>query len=171
MKAGIRSSRRYLAGILVLTAIIACGDYHPSDAELMHRLEADRPAYDSLRAMALADSALWRVAPEWYRVRSGENRDSASAALLPARWQTYRRLFSRLGLKNGISIDSGAVYFLVSDHGIVGSGSSKGLAFLPRPADATPRCASLDSFPPATGSGHGICYRSIGNGWFISLDW
>ena len=171
MKAGMRSSSRYVAGSLFFIAVTACGDYHPSDAELMRRLRADRPAYDSVRAMALADSSLWRVAPDWYRVRSGENRDSASAALSAGRWQAYRELFARLGLKNGISIESGAVYFLVSDRGITGSGSSKGLAFMPQPADATPRCASLDSFPPAAGDGHGICYRPIGNGWFVSLDW
>ena len=156
---------------LVLTALTACGDYHPSDAELIDRLRADRPAYDSLRAMALTDSALWRVAPGWYRLRSGENRETASAALPAGRWRAYRRFFARLGLENGVSIGPGAVYFHVSDRGIVGSGSSKGLAFLPRPADAMPRCASLDSFPPAARAGDGICYRPIGGGWFVSLDW
>lgn len=132
---------------------------------------AKRPQYDSLLALALPDTALWRVAPSWYRTRAGVNRSEPSALLAASKWDVYRHFFARLDLANGVSIDTAGVLFHRSDIGIVGSASSKAFAYVAHPSSAMPRCATLDSIPESISTAHGECYHEIGVGWYLYLDW
>ena len=167
----MRSLRSAAVAAWLLWLTACGGGSHPDDAVLIARFGADRAAYDSLLALALGDRALWRIAPTWYRLQSGENREVPSAALPVERWAVYRRLFDRLDLANGVSNEGGVVYFHNSDLGLSISGSSKGLAFVSQPERAAPRCTSLDRLPPARPDSAQICYRAIGGHWFLSLDW
>jgi hypothetical protein len=163
---------RWLLVVVANALLAACTSHHPSDAEMRQRVVEQRQQFDSLRALAHADApALSAVAPTWYRTRQGADSTVASTLLPEERWRTYRRLFSQLGLENGVDMDTTGVTFRVSDLGITGAGSSKGVVFFAHPREGISLCASLDSLPDTTSADHGACYRELGEGWFLYVDW
>jgi len=150
-----------LLGIGVLAGCVG----HPSDATLEREFAERRVRFDTLAALAAADTALWRVADDWYRTRGGENRYAPSALLPEERWARYRGQFRALDLRDGVSISPGVVEFHRSSRGLGVSGSGKGFAYAPDERAAAPRCASLDD--PPRGS---ICYKRLGREWFLYYD-
>jgi hypothetical protein len=162
---------RWLLVVVATALLAACKSRHPNDAEMRQRFVEQRQQFDSLRALALADTALSAVAPTWYRTRQGADRTVASALLPEERWRTYQHLFSQLGLGNGVDMDTVGVTFRVSDLGIAGAGSTKAVAFFAHPRRGMSLCASLDSLLDTTSASHGACYRELGEGWFLYVDW
>jgi hypothetical protein len=155
--------KRILLAAAVGTALFVGGCGHPSDGSIIRRFYSDKSAYERLSVMALQDNHLWRVAQSWYRTTLGANFHKAKNGLLSSeRWKRYRDLFAELDLGDGVSIDDGNVYFLVDSMGIVGSGSTKGIAFI----------SLKDKIQSSSDdASHGITYKQIEGNWFIFRDW
>ena len=139
----------------------------PSDEELVAELRAHRAEYDTLLAMFRADSNLGRVGDGFARPAnffSGAPQP-ASPAVTAERLASYRRLFNRLSLPDGIEgyDQKRVIYFWRwgSGGGAGLGGRGKGLAF-------------SDSLPPDRPAAFGCegprdsCwrFRPIEGGWF-----
>jgi len=158
---------RIIRSVLIVAAMFStlfvCGCGHPSDESVIRRFNKNKAPYEQLSVMASQDKHLWRIARTWYRTASGANLNEAKNDLLSNdRWKEYRILFGKLGLKDGIDIQDGNVYFPVSSMGIVGSGSSKGIAFISLKDKA--QSSSINS-------PHGVTYKHIDGNWYLFEDW
>ncbi len=152
-----------VASVCLAIPVCAIITDHPSDSSLKAQFKSRRMQFEELHQMAAEDSRLWRVSFSWYRDKSGRNYENVEPNLLTdERWKKYRELFRKLHLDSGVSIEDGNVYFLISSSGIVGSGSSKGIAFIGSKGGAK----STGSNAP-----HGVTYTPIEGNWFIFEDW
>ena len=158
----------------VLVALLACADRSETDAALQQALAEHRAQFDSLRDLALADTALSAVATSTYATPQtplGRHEVAPSSALPQARWDRYRVLLDTLQLRYGVRMDSSGVWFLRSATGIVGSGSLTGFAYRRPSAPPVQLCASLAHPPPGVAERHRDCYRTVGNGWYLYRIW
>jgi hypothetical protein len=150
----------------------SCCD-HPSDAELIHRLEVHRADFERLVAMSATDSSVIRVAPSFTRLEDNWAwpRSDDLLGFSPERWREYRQLFDRLDLENGLERVNGehaAVYLLASAFGLVTGGSSKGYVHATQSPGRL--YASLDA-PPADIESNVTVYRHVGGSWYLYYEW
>jgi hypothetical protein len=163
--------RHMAGGIGVLAVLLSCEAGLPTDDELAAELRDQRGRFDALRDLALGDTMLSTVESSAYYARSGRRDTVASLALPAARWQRYRMLLGALH-RDAVQIDSSGVRIPWSARGMVGSGSTKGFAYLVRPPHPSHVCASLDDPPPpALAKAHDECYRPVDLGWYLYLSW
>ena len=160
----IAKTYRILQTLLAISLVLfvhGCG--HPSDKSIISRFNTNKQSYEKLSIMATKDKHLWRVSHSWYRTSAGENVHDAKQDLLSnERWGKYRSLFNKLDLEDGISIEDGNVYFPISSRSIVGSGSSKGIAFI----------ILKDKIQQSSNNApHGITYKPIEGNWYLFEDW
>lgn len=157
-----------------MVLLVACAGGLESDVALQHEFTTHRAQIDSLRDLALADTALVGVEKSRYSTHHtplGRNEISPSAALSETRWGRYRALLDTLQLGYGVRMDSSGVWFLRSATGIVGSGAITGYAYRRPAAPAVQLCASLENPPPGVAETHRSCYRAIGDGWYLYRIW
>jgi hypothetical protein len=119
--------------LVVLTTAL-CG--HPPDASVQAQFNQHRSEFESVVRLAKEDTKLWRITPTWFRTNHDGNHYAPSeGSLSKDRWDQYRTLFNRLGLDDGISIENGDVFFEISNIGMVGSGSTKGIVYSASPTN------------------------------------
>ena len=164
MKAFFLRRLLLLAPGLLLLPALACGRELPSDAELAAAYPARRAALDSLRMMSDADPHVIRIAPTFTRLDTNWAwpRPVSLLGMSRARWDTYRRLFKRVGAESGLErSEGGEVWIVVRSVGLQSSGASRGYLFLPH----RPRLArkSLDVEP----QGIGTSRRELSDGWYL----
>lgn len=98
-----------------------------------HRHKADA---DRLVVMTTEDAHLERVADEWFMDTSRETFEHAEPGRLSEdRWDEYRRLFRRLDLEAGISVEPSGIFFYRRTYGIESHGSIRGFALLRKPPE------------------------------------
>jgi hypothetical protein len=117
---------------VVALATASCG--HPPDASIQAQFSRHRSEFESVVQLAKDDSNLWRITPTWFRTNyDGNHYAPSDGSLSKDRWNQYRTLFTRLGLDDGISIENGNIFFEISNVGMVGSGSTKGIVYAASP--------------------------------------
>ena len=146
---------------------------HPTDAELIRRLEMHGAAFERLITMSAVDSSVIRVAPDFTRLEHNWAwpRSDDLLGFSRERWSEYRRLFDRLDLENGLERVNGehaAVYLLASAYGLVTGGSSKGYVHATQPPGRL--YASLDAAPADIESNVTV-YRHVSGSWYLYYVW
>lgn len=180
----MRHARTLQRGLRLCVAALCTGTLgcslgptsHPSDADLIQRLDAHEPDFVRLVAMSDGDARVVRIAPDFTRLDDDWNwpRPDSLLGISHRRWDEYRSLFRTLGLDAGLEreqLDSaGAVVIILtaSTSGIVGSGSSKGYAYSTR--TLSPLYSTLDTLPRPRFA-HGVAFRHIRGNWYLEYDW
>jgi len=143
--------------------LTACG--HPSDASMEKRFAAHENDFEQLLEMSKADSQVARIPAETQNHGAGPS----EKVLTEQRWQAYRSLFQKTGLRGGIdrSPDYPAATFLIASYSGIGI---KGYVYSDVPL--SPLVASLDGkLPPEVGpTKHGfIAFRPIkpNSNWYL----
>lgn len=160
--------RLHLFSAALVLAALGCGGSPPSDRELVAEFRAHRAEYDTLLAMFRADSVLGRVGDGFTREANFYSGGSppASPPVTAERLATYRRLFQRLSLPDGVEgyDQKRVIYFWRwgSGGGAGLGGQGKGLVF----SDSLPsdRPAAFGCAGPRDSCSR---LRPIENGWFI----
>src|SRR2546423_3513215 len=128
--------------------------------------------------MSNEDSTVIRVASDFTRLDSNWAwpRPDSLLGFSHDRWDQHRSLFRQLKLGSGLSRerlpDGSVVVFLIAHSvGMVNRGTSKGYAYSDH--SLAPAFPSLDAGLAMIGAGkdHGVAYRRIGRGWYLSFDW
>jgi len=144
--------RRTCLPIVVLMsgfALTACG--HPSDASMQKRFAAHENDFEQLLEMSKADSQVAQIPAETQNHGAGPS----EKVLTEQRWQAYRSLFQKTGLRGGIDRSPAypaATFFIASYSGI----GIKGYVYCDVPL--SPLVASLNGkLPPEVGpTKHGL---------------
>lgn len=99
----------------------------PTLAELQREFSSKRADLEVIVRMSDEDPTFWRIAPDF--LRSGD--PSKPDAQLPAtRWDAYRRIFSRTGIKLGLERDaSHDVFIIVDSVGLLNRGHATGYVY------------------------------------------
>jgi hypothetical protein len=147
----------------VLICLVGCNS--ESDAKLVDAFERNKSDFERLAKMAEQDRQLARIEFKYtLPVRS------SSSALGPTglprqRWDEYRQLFSKLGIKYGVDRreDFPSVVFLWADcDGSAISRDCKGYAYSER--ELGPIKDNLNDLAP------GVFFRSISKNWYLFRD-
>jgi len=121
-------------------------DSHSSDAALIRNFELHEQDFDKLIEMARVDSHVVRIAYDFMWVDTNYHwpRPESELGFTKQRWDEYKRMFSKLGLKEGLSWTSdGAIVLIASTKGLSTDGSAKGYAFSQK--NLSPTFDSLDN--------------------------
>jgi hypothetical protein len=132
--------------------LTACG--HPSDASLEKRFATHESDFEHLLEMSKADSQVARIPAE-------------EKVLTEQRWQAYKSLFQKTGLRGGIdrSPDYPAATFFIASYSGIGI---KGYVYSDVPL--SPLVASLGGkLPPEVGpTKHGLfAFKHIKANWYL----
>jgi hypothetical protein len=138
------------------------------DSDLETRLKQKRALFSQLANMAMADSKLARIAPDFYKTEciGGNPIWAPSGALPEQRWDRYRSLFRDLGLKHGIMrLPESPEIILLMPRGEDPEEhlESKGYAY--SEGRIEPLFSSLDR-PPALKDGR-IAFKRVVDNWYI----
>lgn len=131
-------ARPFLCGWLSLSAamVIGCSHAGPSDEEILKVFANHRADIETLVRMSNEDYArlrVIRVAPTFARV-DGSSRPAAELGFLSERWDAYRKLFDRIGLRTGISRGGESwqdILIPVWSAGLGDNGKERGLMYSP----------------------------------------
>ena len=166
--------------LLVLLAFLgSCSavfdDSHSSDAALIRNFELNEQDFDKLIEMARVDSHVVRIAYDftWLDNNYHWPRPDSEIGLTKERWDNYKRIFSKLGLKEGLSWSSdGSIVLIASTRGMSTDGSAKGYAFSTKPL--VPTLDSLDNVGSEIRNGRlkpGVpVYRKIKENWYVYYE-
>ena len=137
--------------------------------------QKNRADFIALRDMAMQEQSVARIGDGfiWLENNFSPSAAEVQAALPPDRLVTYKRLFERLRLPTGISINRPelSVCMYAFAQGLAVSGSGKGYCWLPKPPDqlfTTP----LEAWPDAgfVSGDNFEGYREIEPGWYLQQD-
>jgi hypothetical protein len=181
-KLGKTASRKYsflVYCLLILLVSLACSavfdNSHSSDAALIRNFELHEQDFDTLIEMAKVDSHVVRIAYDftWLDNNYHWPRPDSEIGLTKERWDDYKRIFSKLGLKEGLSWSSdGSIVLVASTRGMSTDGSAKGYAFSTKPL--APTFDSLDNIASEIRNGKlkpGVpVYRKIKEGWYLYYE-
>jgi len=155
----------------------------PSDEALAKKFYQYRGDLESLSSMAHADSNLSRIADDfiWRWNTVAWPRPESEWGITAARWNEYRKLFRKLGLRGGVEKDSeGNLYFISHTEGSVVSGMSKGFVHCEK-MSLSGTTVAHNHYLPCTekgesgkvedAKGHGSEYRRLYDDWYIFSDW
>ena len=177
------ASRANSLSVLCLIALLAsqgaCSavfdDSHSSDAALIRNFELHEQDFNKLIEMAKVDSHVVRIAYDftWVDTNYHWPRPESELGFTKERWDEYKRMFSRLGLKKGLSWTSdGAIVLIASTRGLSTDGSAKGYAFSQK--NLSPTFDSLDNMHQEIMDGKvkpGLpVYRKIKDGWYLYYE-
>jgi hypothetical protein len=165
--------------VVLLALLGSCSavfdDSHSSDAALMRNFELHEREFQDLIEMAKVDSHVVRIAYDftWVDTNYHWPRPESELGFTKQRWDEYKRMFSRLGLKEGLSWTSdGAIVLIASTRGLSTDGSAKGYAFSQK--TLSPTFDSLDNMHQEIMNGRvkpGLpVYRKIKDGWYLYYE-
>ena len=153
--------KAFLIAILFVVSLSGCSERpHPSDDELLTTFNAREGEFETLAAMFREDTHMVRIAPDFLRPEGGITKE---------RWDAYRDLFQKLGLRSGIALSGqpvDAIEFLASTNGyVVGGGSEKGYVYRENPPKQL--LDSLDNLHFHDSKGFDTAYRHITGNWYL----
>jgi ABC-type oligopeptide transport system substrate-binding subunit len=165
--------------LLLLATVSACknafDNSHSKDAELISNFEQHEQEFNTLIQMAKEDSHVVRIAYDftWLDTDYHWPRPSSEIGFSEGRWDQYKRIFSKLGLRKGLAWTSdGAIILISSTRGMMTDGSAKGYTFSTKPL--SPTFDSLDHISEEIRSGKvspGLpVYRKIKENWYLYYE-
>jgi hypothetical protein len=154
-----------IISLILFALLTGCSSKHPSDQSLLDNFQTHKAEFNQLLQMFLADKGLGRVAYDFTRPEHPENIGISSDRL-----QQYRKLFSRLGLSEGIEgyDEKELVWFHASAQGLSVTGSGKGYAYLTKPPPLI--VESLDNYWSKDGKSF-TAFRHIEGNWYLYFDY
>lgn len=107
---------------------------HLSDFELLQNFQAHEKDFEKLASMATEDVKVVRIAHDftWLDDNLSWPRPESQIGFSKQRWDRYRSLFNKVGLKAGINRtenDPHTIFFMASTKGLAPGGSEKGYAY------------------------------------------
>jgi hypothetical protein len=116
--------------------------------------------------MAQEDSQMTRIAPDFTWPTGKEVPFSAK------RWDEYRDLFRKLGIKDGIQrLDKGGgVMLIVNSTGMVGRGTAKGYAYSKERLEPIIDSLNMPMPRPCIGQKDCIAFRPLKNNWYLFYE-
>lgn len=176
-------SRRKLCFLIAATPLFsACGlsspeglpwfsFSHPSDQQLERIFNTQKAVFEELISLFEADSKIDRIAFNFTWLMDDLSRSATELGFTEARWNLYRDIFSKLGLKEGLTRPRNPqrIQMIASLISVTIGGTSKGYAYSKTPLE--PIFDSLDSIPlEAQGKGYKTIYKKLGGNWYLFLD-
>jgi len=144
----------------------------PKDATLVARFADQRGDFDKLLRMSNEDSKLLRIAADFTWVagekKTGEIGKDRPLGFSPERWEEYKAVFSKLGLRGGLvrSEDGTMIMLIAHAQGIVPAGLEKGYVFTTVPLNCD--AESLD-IPGALRERKFAC-KELGGNWYLYMS-
>ena len=141
---------------------------HPSDQYLEKTFVSHEVDFNKLVEMSNVDSHVVRIAPDftWLDNNAGWPRPESELGFSKQRWDEYRSLFSKLGLKSGIlNYQPDLILFLASTKGLVTGGSSKGYAYSLKQPEVV-----VESLDHADFSKSRIVYKHLKGNWYLFYE-
>jgi len=124
-----------LVGCTMALWVIAKESQPPTLAELKRDFPAKHSSLETIVAMSDEDSKFWRIAPGWVDRATDDSpikfeqfmEDDPKAGLSKTRWDAYREIFSRIGIKLGIQRNKQRDSFIMVDSvGLLNRGHASG---------------------------------------------
>ncbi len=142
----------------------------PTDERLIKNYSSHKADYERLVKMVKEDytKGISRVDYDWYDCSwDWENSESKKCNLEEERWEEYRELFKRIGLKRGVSIGKNSdekffVEFKVYSWGLVTGGLEKGVTY----AEYKQKSVYASENP----ENEWVKYKYIEDNWYIYLE-
>jgi hypothetical protein len=141
---------------------------HPSDQYLEKVFLAHEADFNKLVEMSNADSHVVRIASDftWLDNNAGWPRPESELGFSRQRWDEYRSLFAKLGLKSGIlNYHPDLILFLASTKGLVTGGSSKGYAYSLKEPEMI-----VESLDNANFSKSKIVHKRLRGNWYLFYE-
>lgn len=173
--------RHFLHGLAASTllALSGCGFRYRSDAEMLAWLHQNEREFIRLVKMALEETAIEQVAPDFCRDIAGHAHSYPASpdGFSRERWESYRDLFKALRLEGGIFTQGphsqwipNSVMMTAEASGLAMSGSSKGYIWSQNVLE--PLLERLDPlFLPTGGdSWDYMAYRRIKPEWYLYYE-
>jgi hypothetical protein len=144
------------------------GRSHPPDEILLENFRRHEADFNRLVSMSEVDSKVIRIADDftWLDTNANWPRPDSEIGFSRERWGEYRRIFSTLGLSQGLlrPLDTDTIYLIASSNGNLTSGSSKGYAYSIKPL--SPLSDSLDHVAPELRNQQTL-YKKLGANWYL----
>lgn len=146
---------------------------------LAQQFAGRRATLEQIGGMARADREYSRINEAYVAILSTGKTESARKALIPDRWQGYRKLFAQAGLQDGLEQDTaGNIFFVAGGEGLIHRGHTTGYVFC---ADRGATASAHSPFVPCrlargdTGSQKydvmknvgGYEFRKLADHWFV----
>jgi hypothetical protein len=156
----------------------ACSDLSmlSSGNELLDRMKLHKDDLNTLLAMANEDRHVVRIAPDFTRLEDDWSWPRAKIGFSVDRWNTYRELFAKAGIAEGIERERDMVFFFVSAVGLGnGHGTTKGYGYLPT-TDSFIKLDSLDNGNVKAASDknpnmyENTLIRTVDGNWYLFRD-
>ena len=139
---------------------------HSSDSALEQVFRQHESEFNQLISMSNADAKVVRIAPgfTWLDSTVAWPRPEAELGFSKERWDEYRQLFKRLGIREGLARDKDGltIEFIASSGGLLTNGSGKGYIYSTK--DMNPLYDSLDNALPTDGK---HIYKQLKRNWYL----
>lgn len=111
-----------LVGCTMTLWLVARASQPPTLAELKRDFPSERSSLEMIVSMSDEDPKFWRIAPDWADRTTDDSirfeqfmANDPKAGLSKSRWDTYREIFKRNGIKLGIQRDKQQDAFIMVD--------------------------------------------------------
>lgn len=154
----------FLAG----SALLVNRSPHYSDETLTEVFQKNKTDFDLLARMAQEDANMIRIADDftWTKDSAAFPRPESEMGITKERWDDYKKLFVKLGLKAGIlNYQPEKIYFTSTTEGLLTGGSSKGFAFMIENTEIV--FNSLDNFEFKSS---GYAYKKLEGNWYLYYE-
>ena len=159
--------RKFLSLSLVASSlmILACNlASHPSDEVLEQRLRSHQEDFNKLVVMLQEDSDIVRLDHQYVFLNQNSDRTVPKERL-----ETYRNLFSKLGLEGGIHRDKPEVIrFIASSKGMLVPNSEKSYVY--SGIELAPLVSSLDAVIQYKRGDQRPVYKKLVNNWYLFYE-
>lgn len=157
--------------LLLAYCVLAC-DIRVSDEELIDKFKARRTDFEMLVEMANQDRRLVRIASDFTWLDDNLNwpRPESDLGFSKDRWDQYRSLFVRLGLRGGLSRRTDlpqAIFLIAATKGISLGGSAKGYVYSTEPL--SPVLNSLDDVSAPMRDRVPV-YKKLDDNWYLYYE-
>ncbi len=138
-----------------------------------------RPVLEQIGRMAHANREFSRLNRAYVTLAATGKTESTRSALIADRWEQYKQLFARAGLRDGFEQDTaGNIFFIAGGEGLIHRGHATGYVFCAdpgTPASAHSPFVSCRLAHQATGSqkydvmknAGGYEFRQLADHWFV----
>lgn len=145
---------------------------HPQDDLLKRNFKAHKVDFEKLANMAKEDYKVVRITEDftWLDNNLSWPRPESELGFSRQRWDEYRHLLRKIGLKKGLSrteSDIDVIFFIASSHGSISEGSEKGYAYIVKePANLAESLDGLDD-KDASAESYVPIYKKIVANWYL----
>lgn len=153
------SMKTYAVPILLAFAVGSCGV--KSEVDLRQQFYAHKEVVSQILEMQRHDAKVIRIAPEFTRLENDWSWPRKDIGFSEERWNSYRALFRRAGIVDGIQSDDGYVFYFVSSEGLAVNGTSRGFVFTNTPPKNV--ATNFGACP----TGKDPCYVLLEDPWYL----